>query len=69
VLVAVLERAAVQVRGEPCKRAAQPEPQDSPQPTRVKKKDPERRNLKLDELKSWLEDVKREQAGGEENAL
>jgi hypothetical protein len=54
----------------PSRRAtAQTESQDAPQPTREKKKQREWRNLTLDELKSWLEDAKREQAGGEEKAL
>jgi hypothetical protein len=57
--------AVVQVRGEPSKTTAQTEPQNPSQAKRERKKEPEWRNLTLDELKSWLEAAKREQAGAE----
>jgi len=50
-----------EIQSPPRRPTAQTESQNPSQPTREKKKEPEWRNLTLDELKSWLEAAKRQQ--------
>ena len=50
-----------QIQSPPTRAIAQTQTQDPRPPTPEKKKEPEWRNLTLDELKSWLAEAKRQQ--------
>ena len=50
-----------EIQSPPGRATAQTEAKDPSQPTREKKKEPEWRNLTLDELKTWLANAKRDQ--------
>ena len=58
-----------EIQSPPRRATAQTESQNPSQPKREKKKEPEWRNLTLDELKSWLEDAKREQGITDETSV